>query len=47
MTVVVQPNVCTPDLRAGVQTGELFEITADGARSLHEFRPGLLQGGAA
>lgn len=47
MTVVVQPNVCTPDLSAGVQTGELFEITADGARSLHSFPAGLLTGGAA
>lgn len=46
MTVVVQPNVCTPDLRAGVQTGELFEITSDGARSLHSFPTGLLRGGA-
>jgi Xaa-Pro dipeptidase len=45
MTVVVQPNVCTPDLSAGVQTGELFEITADGARSLHRFPAGLLRGG--
>ena len=47
MTVVVQPNVCTPDLAAGVQTGELFEVTADGARSLHSFPPGLLRGGVA
>ena len=39
---VVQPNVCTPDQRAGVQTGELFEITADGARSLHAFPRGFL-----
>src|SRR5215203_3608232 len=45
MTVVVQPNVCTADLSAGVQTGELFEITADGARSLHAFPVGLLRGG--
>ncbi len=45
MTVVVQPNVCTPDERAGVQTGELFEITADGARSLHSFPRGFLRGG--
>ena len=45
MTVVVQPNVVTPDLRAGVQTGELFEITADGARSLHSFPRGFLRGG--
>ncbi|HTE71755.1 MAG TPA: M24 family metallopeptidase [Actinomycetes bacterium] len=45
MTVVVQPNVCTPDLSAGVQTGELFEVTIDGARSLHRFPTGLLRGG--
>jgi Xaa-Pro aminopeptidase len=47
MTVVVQPNVCTLDLAAGVQTGELYEITADGARSLHSFPAGLLRGGVA
>jgi Xaa-Pro aminopeptidase len=46
MTVVVQPNVATADLSAGVQTGELYEITADGARSLHGFPTGLLRGGA-
>jgi hypothetical protein len=46
MTVVVQPNVVTPDLTAGVQTGELVEITADGARSLHAFPRGILRGGA-
>ena len=43
MTLVVQPNVATPDLAAGVQTGELYEITADGARSLHAFPTGLLR----
>jgi hypothetical protein len=47
MTLVVQPNVATPDLTAGVQTGELYEITADGARSLHAFPTGLLAGGTA
>jgi Xaa-Pro dipeptidase len=36
-TVVVQPNVVTPDGRAGVQVGELVEITDTGARSLHRF----------
>jgi Xaa-Pro dipeptidase len=46
MTVVVQPNVATDDLTAGVQTGELYEVTADGARSLHAFPAGLLTGGA-
>jgi hypothetical protein len=47
MTLVVQPNVATSDLTAGVQTGELYEITADGARSLHAFPTGLLTGGTA
>ena len=47
MTLVVQPNVATADLTAGVQTGELYEITADGARSLHAFPTGLLRGGTA
>lgn len=45
MTVVIQPNVCTKDLRAGVQTGELFLVTATGATSLHGFPPGMLTGG--
>ena len=30
MTVVVQPNVATPDGRLGVQTGELLLVTEDG-----------------
>lgn len=41
MTVVVQPNVITPDRTLGVQTGEMFEITATGCRSLHHFPRGL------
>jgi Xaa-Pro dipeptidase len=45
MTVVIQPNVCTPDLRAGVQTGELFLVTETGAASLHRFPAGLITGG--
>ncbi|HEX7743731.1 MAG TPA: M24 family metallopeptidase [Micromonosporaceae bacterium] len=45
MTIVVQPNVCTPDLRAGVQTGELFLVTETGATSLHRFPRGLMTGG--
>jgi Xaa-Pro aminopeptidase len=47
MTVVVQPNVAVPDLSAGVQTGELYVVTADGASSLHDFPSGLLRGGSA
>jgi Xaa-Pro aminopeptidase len=41
MTIVVQPNVTTPDGRAGVQTGEMFHVTADGAERLHHFPRGL------
>jgi Xaa-Pro aminopeptidase len=36
MCVVAQPNVVTPDERAGVQLGNLFRITADGAECLHQ-----------
>lgn len=35
MTVVIQPNVITRDELAGVQTGELVQITNDGIESLH------------
>lgn len=35
MCVVVQPNVVTPDERAGVQLGNLFRITGSGAECLH------------
>jgi Xaa-Pro aminopeptidase len=43
MTVVVQPNVVTPDERAGVQTGELLLVTEDGAERLHSYERGLLR----
>ena len=42
MTVVVQPNVVTPDETAGVQTGELLLVTEDGAQRLHDYPRGLL-----
>lgn len=45
MTVVVQPNVVTPDGRAGVQTGELLLITEQGPQRLHAFPPGLQRAG--
>jgi Xaa-Pro dipeptidase len=45
MTVVVQPNVVTPDETAGVQTGELLLVTDAGAERLHSFERGLLRGG--
>jgi Xaa-Pro aminopeptidase len=46
MMVVVQPNVVTQDESAGVQTGELLLVTAEGAESLHAFDRGLLPAGA-
>jgi Xaa-Pro dipeptidase len=41
MTVVVQPNVVTHDLTAGVQTGELLLVTEDGPQRLHDYPSGL------
>jgi Xaa-Pro aminopeptidase len=41
MTVVVQPNVITPDERAGVQTGELLLVTEDGTERLHDLPRGV------
>jgi Xaa-Pro dipeptidase len=43
MTVVVQPNVCTRDETAGVQTGELLLVTDRGADRLHAVERGLLR----
>jgi Xaa-Pro dipeptidase len=43
MTIVIQPNVVTPDESAGVQTGELVAVTADGAARLHDYERGLLR----
>jgi hypothetical protein len=45
MTVVVQPNVVTPDERAGAQTGELLLVTDRGVERLHSYPRGLLPGG--
>jgi Xaa-Pro dipeptidase len=41
MTVVIQPNVVTPDGKAGVQTGELVLITDAGVESLHAIPRGF------
>ncbi len=41
MTVVLQPNVITPDERAGVQTGELVLVTESGWEPLHRYQRGL------
>jgi Xaa-Pro dipeptidase len=43
MTIVIQPNVVTPDESAGVQTGELVAVTTDGAERLHDYERGLLR----
>jgi Xaa-Pro dipeptidase len=43
MTVVVQPNVVTPDERAGVQTGELVLVGDAGAERLHGYERGFLR----
>jgi Xaa-Pro dipeptidase len=43
MTLVVQPNVATPDGRLGVQTGELLLVTDQGPERLHTFPRGLVQ----
>jgi Xaa-Pro dipeptidase len=43
MTVVIQPNVVTPDGKAGVQTGELVRITKTGIESLHAMPRGFMR----
>lgn len=40
MCLVVQPNVTTTDGMAGVQTGHLIQVTADGYRDLQRFPRG-------
>jgi Xaa-Pro aminopeptidase len=43
MALVIQPNVITTDERAGVQTGQLVVVTAEGNRSLHDVPRGLVR----
>jgi Xaa-Pro aminopeptidase len=45
MCLVVQPNVVTRDLKAGVQFGELGRITATGFESLHRTPHGMFRAG--
>ncbi|HUO46633.1 MAG TPA: hypothetical protein VM470_07365, partial [Acidimicrobiia bacterium] len=45
MTVVVQPNVITPDERAGVQTGGLVLVTRDGVEQLQHAPRGFWRAG--
>ena len=42
MTIVIQPNVITPDQTAGVQTGDMVLISANGAERLHTAPRGLI-----
>ena len=35
MVLVIQPNVVTPDKRAGVQTGEMVRVTETGIERMH------------
>jgi Xaa-Pro dipeptidase len=37
MTIVIQPNLITPDERMGVQVGELVRVTKTGVESLHRY----------
>jgi len=43
MTVVVQPNVVTREGNAGVQTGELVQITEKGVERLHQAPRGFIR----
>ncbi len=43
MMVVIQPNVVTPDGKAGVQTGEMVLVTATGIESLHAIPRGWMR----
>jgi Xaa-Pro aminopeptidase len=43
MTVVIQPNVVTPDGKAGVQTGELVLVTTTGIEPLHAMPRGFVR----
>lgn len=46
MAIVVQPSIMTRDGRAGVQTGELLRITANGVEPLHHVPRGFRIAGA-
>jgi Xaa-Pro aminopeptidase len=43
MTIVIQPNVVTPDGRAGVQVGELVLVTESGCERFHRAPTGFLR----
>ena len=41
MVLVIQPNVVTPDKRAGVQTGEMVRVTETGIERMHSLPRGF------
>lgn len=43
MTIVVQPNVVTPDHKAGIQVGELIRVTKTGFERLHSAPRGFFR----
>ena len=43
MVVVIQPNVVTPDGKAGVQTGEMVLITKTGIEPFHAIPRGFVR----
>ncbi|HEV2581048.1 MAG TPA: Xaa-Pro peptidase family protein [Ktedonobacteraceae bacterium] len=43
MTIVIQPNIITPDERMGIQVGELMRVTRDGIESLHHYPMTFIQ----
>ena len=45
MTLVVQPNVITPDQKAGVQVGEMIRVTRTGFELLHRTPRGFFRAG--
>lgn len=45
MTIVVQPNVITPDERMGIQVGDLLRVTAAGVESLQRYPMRFIQCG--
>ena len=45
MTVVVQPNVVSPEHGAGVQVGELIRVTRTGFERMHKAARGLFRVG--
>ena len=43
MLIVIQPNIVTPELRMGIQVGEMVRVTKTGAERLHRVPLELIQ----